>query len=415
MRAVANSAPHAAFPSAVRATLVLSLHTLGTLAACGKTEPPPPPPPASAPSTSATALRGCALPKELPPGGAFVVARGCAVDVPETYAIERGAKLTIEPGATLRFHPGAALELRSGALVAEGTTDAPITFTSGAAKAVSGGWIGLEVVARSTSELRLARVIVEGAGEKTSRGSAGLRFLEPPGGVDAGAIPTTIVDSKFRQNGATGIQNDVHGNRFVKLEGNSFDDHWPCSMTLYADLVGSIGANELRMPLCVSGVVWTSAKWPKLNVKVDKLLGVGAQAGKETTLTLAEGSLLSFEDGELQVGLGDGRARFVATDVRFTSTAPLIEAVKRRETYWRGIHVYERGGVALDRCQIDSVERDAPADLVIDGKAVAGSSLLAPCFSDRAHAGVLVQGAPCGPLADRETRCVGKPPFCVSR
>lgn len=59
--------------------------------------------------------------------------------------------LTIEPGVTLRFHRDAAFEIdhysgefaSSGALVAVGTADAPITFTSAETTPAPGDWVGL--------------------------------------------------------------------------------------------------------------------------------------------------------------------------------------------------------------------------------------------------------------------------------
>ncbi|MEZ4439841.1 MAG: hypothetical protein R3B72_12170 [Polyangiaceae bacterium] len=59
--------------------------------------------------------------------------------------------LTIEPGVTLKFHPETSLRIEhetgpfpaSGILVAEGTADMPITFTSAAEEPAPGDWAGL--------------------------------------------------------------------------------------------------------------------------------------------------------------------------------------------------------------------------------------------------------------------------------
>ncbi len=53
--------------------------------------------------------------------------------------VMNGATLTIEPGVTVRFDAGRALSI-SGRLVAQGTANAPITFTANTANPAAGYW-----------------------------------------------------------------------------------------------------------------------------------------------------------------------------------------------------------------------------------------------------------------------------------
>jgi len=54
--------------------------------------------------------------------------------------IKDGATLTIEPGVIVKFKPGQGLTVEYGALIARGTADNPILFTTQSADKVAGSW-----------------------------------------------------------------------------------------------------------------------------------------------------------------------------------------------------------------------------------------------------------------------------------
>jgi hypothetical protein len=392
-----------------RALAALALPFVLVLA-CGKNDAPPPPTHSAAADADAGA-RGCALPKEIAAGASFTVPRGCTVDVAESFSIDRRATLRIEPGATLRFANEVELSVVSGALLAEGTAEAPITFTSREAPARPGAWIGITAIARSTSEVRLAHVIVEGAGGRSQRGNSAIRVVEPPGGVDAGVLPFTLVDSLVRRNEGRGLTNDVRGNRFARLAGNAFEDDGGTAIFVHAEIVGSIGQNHFVDPPWVTGAIWASTTWPKLaRIVVYKQLAIGAPPGKETILTLGEGTTLAFEDADLQVGLGEGRSRLVATNARFTSNA-----APAKGPAWRGMRVLENGSVTLDRCAFEATGEGDPAGaLVFEAKSNAASSVLAATFGKLTGDAIVVRGGACGGLAKAGTR-EGAGAVCVER
>ncbi len=70
------------------------------------------------------------------------------------------ATLTLEAGITLRFEPGTGLFIGQhayyGALVAQGTPDAPITFTSNAASPRPGDWKGVYLTDYTQGDLPLS-------------------------------------------------------------------------------------------------------------------------------------------------------------------------------------------------------------------------------------------------------------------
>jgi hypothetical protein len=154
------------------------------------------------------------------------------------------------------------------------------------------------------------------------------------------------------------------------------------------------------------------ASWPKLaRIVVYKQLAVGAHAGEETTLTLPEGATLAFEDASLLIGVGDGRSRLAAKNVRFTSNAskPIPNA-------WRGAHVEEHGVVALEGCSFEATgdEDGDRSALAIEGKAAAASSVTGATFSALGGDAIVVRGADCGALAKAGKRD-GSGAVCVRR
>jgi len=87
--------------------------------------------------------------------------------------------LTIEPGVTMRFKKGGALHAvfstgddpARGAIVAVGTADKPIVFTSDEASPAAGDWLGLRFGQVPNATNRLENVRIEYAGGTSSGGS----------------------------------------------------------------------------------------------------------------------------------------------------------------------------------------------------------------------------------------------------
>ncbi len=77
--------------------------------------------------------------------------------------VNSGVTLTIEAGVTVKFNGGQYLDV-NGTLVANGTTPAPITFTSSAATPTAGSWLAVHFKpgSSSSSQLTYASVLYSG-------------------------------------------------------------------------------------------------------------------------------------------------------------------------------------------------------------------------------------------------------------
>ncbi|MFZ6177911.1 hypothetical protein [Nannocystis pusilla] len=154
--------------------------------------------------------------------------------------------LTIEPGVQIEFLPGTALEIEhwtsetdpaTGALVAVGTAEAPIVFTSAAETPAPGDWVGLWYGSVPAAHNRLEHARVEYAGGEcgcvgftcTDADEASILFIE---GVPAGAF---IQNTTIAHSGNHGIARGWLGGGPDFSASNTFEDIAGCDQTLPRD------------------------------------------------------------------------------------------------------------------------------------------------------------------------------------
>jgi hypothetical protein len=169
-----------------------------------------------------------------------------------TLTIEAGVEMQFRAGGVLRIDPDAAEEPATGALVAMGTEDAPVVFTSAEDAPAAGDWLGLVFGSELAAGSRMDHVQIEFAGGESSSGSnscpypggdgineASIRILGvPPGefitnltvvaganhGIDRGWRDDTVVDF------LSGNDFDVAGCRQTvsRLDDGVCPDPVPC-------------------------------------------------------------------------------------------------------------------------------------------------------------------------------------------
>lgn len=246
----------------------------------------------------------------------WTVPEGCKQTVKNQVFVREGATLTIEPGAKLSFQPGTSLVIETGKLVAKGTEDAPIVFTSANSSAAAGDWDGIAFEEKVTAGNVLDHVTVEYAGHEGGWTHGGVTIY---GDVSPGRV--TITNSTFQNNEHCGIHDEREKSKFAKLEGNTFKKNGGAAMKLHPEIVGSVGDNKLDEPIKVSsGTVSKSAKWPKAPAYVVEGQLKVEGSGQAAILTLPEKGVVKVTPGHyLVIGGGDGGG-LVAKGVKFTSS-----------------------------------------------------------------------------------------------
>lgn len=151
--------------------------------------------------------------------------------------------LTIEPGVRIEFLPGTGLEIEhwtsdvnpaTGALVAVGTADRPIVFTSAAETPAPGDWIGLWYGSVPAAHNRVEHARIEYAGGDcgcsgfTCAGAdeASVLFIS---GVPASAF---IRDTTIAHSAGHGISRGWRGGGPDLSASNTFEDIAGCDQTV---------------------------------------------------------------------------------------------------------------------------------------------------------------------------------------
>jgi hypothetical protein len=161
------------------------------------------------------------------------------------------ATLTVEPGVELRFLPAKRLEVydANSALVAVGTAQRPVVFTSARTAPASGDWVGLSFGGMHPRD-RLENVRVLYAGGDCQCSSYGCNYL--PGSFSvASAIllfkqPATafISNARIEHSAGHGILRGWNGTSDVSFLGaNSFADVAGCTETTPRDVDGRCPAS----------------------------------------------------------------------------------------------------------------------------------------------------------------------------
>ncbi len=327
----------------------------------------------------------------------ITIAAGTTVCIDKDVWLGGNSIFTIEAGATLKFMSGTRLmigALESAQIIALGTGEAPVVFTSGTAAPAAGDWLGLEFGPHVLTGSTLDHCVVEyAAGHETVSALTVAPAAEP------GRI--SVSNSVLRHNlhGALRSTSQEAG-LFKSFSGNELHDNGDWSIFIEPDPMGSIGAdNTLDAPVKLLSTTYTgkvekSASWPNLGVPyiVTEDLKVGSD--DSPVLTLEEGVELLFnQDTGLYVGL-NAPGGVAAEGVTFTSAATAPGPGD-----WRGIYFTPDAlGSTLDSCGVSYAGRDGKAAVDIALGANMSVSIVGTTFSDN------------GGEYDIWTTCIGDEP-----
>jgi hypothetical protein len=151
--------------------------------------------------------------------------------------------LTVEPGVRVEFHPFTALEIdhatgpfpAAGVLIAEGTAEAPIVFTSAAATPAPGDWQGLAYGGIARAENSLKHVHIEYSGADCGCVYVSCSAIDSYEGavIFSQAPPRAFVeDSVIRHGSGHGVVRAWAGADIDFSDGFSFEDLAGCEQTL---------------------------------------------------------------------------------------------------------------------------------------------------------------------------------------
>lgn len=251
------------------------------------------------------------------------IARGCVADVRESVVVEAGRALVLEPGVTLRFARGTFLEFghRGSRLVARGTAEAKVTFTSDAASPRAGDWVGLVIGDAIDAEgASLEHAVIEYAGSPAHDGRGSITAYAP---FPAGRVSLRSVT--VRSGAQHAIWAPFAGASFGAFERVALVDH-EHGLRIGAQAFASLGeGNQLEADVeLVGGVVSRSGRFRATRRPVVVQGPIAIEAGANEAAAVLEiepGTTLRFAPGAwLSVG-ERGPGALLAEQVVLTSAA----------------------------------------------------------------------------------------------
>jgi hypothetical protein len=357
----------------------------------------------------AAAGSGCKAP-EAELKGDFTITKGCKLKLESYVAINDGAVLTIEPGATISFGPDSYIEVVYGRIVAKGTDDDPIVFTSSNKDPAAGDWPGLFIADKAMSGNVFDKVTIEYAG-RDAHGGHGAVTLE--GAVHGGRV--AITNTKFKNSKTTGVWGDNDDAAFAKFEGNSFVKMGDSAIDVPSMVLGSVGKNDWGGHVIRSGGdVTASITWPKVDVPIVINRAIAVRGVKDAAIfTLADKSVLKFgPEAYIEVGLENGSG-VVAKGCTFTS-ANATAAVGD----WPGLFFGEKTtGTTIDGGSVEYAGRDAHGSHAAmtylgTAKKIANAKVTGVAFKKNLNSAFFSDDADCGPNAEKASGNTADGPLC---
>ena len=269
-----------------------------------------------------------------------------------------GAILTIEPGAVILFAAGASLHFGyhsnfSGAtLIANGTAEMPITFTSAAITKSVGDWDYIWFGDGASSASSMQYCIVEYSGG----------YSETYGSIHIDGSSVAFDNSSVKFSGSYGISLSDDG-FFQSFTGNTLMENNSFPISVYGNYTHTIGGGNTITTdkgVLVKGddVEQENAIWLKLTCPyvLDGTFNVESTTGAK--LTINPGAEIRMgNSARIQVGYHSGESGTLIADgtdgdhIKITSSAP---EVARTAGDWDYIAFYEGAGSnsSLSYCDI---------------------------------------------------------------
>ena len=288
--------------------------------------------------------------------------------ISDNIEVNAGAVLTIEPGVTLAFQGGVGLDVGSsseGKLVAVGTAQDPIIFTSFASPPLAGDWGAITLWDGTMAGTQLAYANIDYCGADPSGCIVG-------DGVAANRVSLDHLTIGHVSPNANGILEYDTDSNFI-ITNSTFHDIAPhrYAISVVAPSFAGIGTNNTfsgAMIEVAGGTISATTTWAdpgtRVAVTTDTLLVEGLT---NPVLTLGPGLTLAFDSlGEFDVGFAmPGQLVVAGTPANHVLITSLATAPAQGD--WVGVEVWENGSAQVSFADISYAGSDGTdgGDLIL--------------------------------------------------
>jgi hypothetical protein len=294
--------------------------------------------------------------------------------------VDNNAILTIQPGTVIKFNAGASLTIgysSNATLIAAGTAQKPIIFTSNAAAPAAGAWEGLYFDSHTLNNTVLSYCNIEFAGSNSSYGALNIS------GCDL-SVDHCAVSNSASYGVWTYFTNNYGG--FSTFTNNTISATAKYGMYMHAQKLGTIGTGNVltNVPgIFITGDYKSTSAQTWRNLLVPYI--VDSEMDIDGNLTIEPGTTFKFEaSGWLAIGYytattftADGTTLLPIT---FTtnSSSPVAGA-------WRGLTFYDntQTNSKMNNCIINYAGSNAsygalhmvgPSSIVFTNNTISNSS-----------------------------------------
>lgn len=209
------------------------------------------------------------------------------VTIGKSITVSNGATLTIEPGTKIKFESGAGLTVYDGTLLAEGTEDKPITFTSLAVSPTKGAWNGLSFTSQTLNNTSLKYCIVEYAGQQANSGA-----------IYMDGCRIKIENCKINNAKYNGIYLNDNA-KFVSFINNEIKDIDNHAIVMEALAIPTIGENNTltttgEYGVRINGGHFGSGTFTWRKLTCPYVINYGVDIDENSTVTIQPGTVIKF-------------------------------------------------------------------------------------------------------------------------
>jgi len=277
----------------------------------------------------------------------------------KTYTIDGtiyidGATLTIKPGVTIKFTKNSSIifgvHQEDSKLLANGTSDNPITFTSAEYHPAEGDWNNIKFTSGTLHSSSMKYCNIMYAGGLSGDNAA----------IDISDCSITIENCKIEYSDNRGIDLDNNG-KFNSFTGNTIKNCTNEAICLYVNSVHTIGKNNTiaGSPILIKGGDFNqefSKKWQYVGVPyiIEGTVNIFSSPGSK--LIINAGNTIKFKKGAIfSIGTGAKSGTLVANGtadsvITFTSAKSFKKAAD-----WSGL-IFDKGasnGCIINNCIVE--------------------------------------------------------------